>query len=928
MTRGIRQSEKPFFDLVSCPCFVLDGQGHFLEVNGAAPSVLGFEEPELVGRDVVDFVHPEERAAVKALLDADHRGYGVRTLDLRMRTRVGGHRWFRWTASWLGTPKLFVASQEAGRGLAEFAWHSHINDPLRLLVESVTDHGIFLLDGQGYVTSWNTGAQRLQGYDASDVLGESFAGFYTPEDRNAGVPEAELREAERAGRAESEGWRVRKDGTRFWATSVVTAVRDPGGKLLAYGVLLRDLTERKLADEHLRASEERLRLLVDAAQEYAIFMLDPVGRVLSWNAGAERIKGYTPAEIIGQHFSKFYTPEDVETRKPARALAEALETGRFTDEGWRLRKDGARFWASVVISRLITSSGELIGFGKVTRDLTARRKADEELRRSEERFRVLVDTVQDYAIFMLDPEGRVQSWNRGAQALKEYSAAEIIGQHFSKFYPPEDVASRKPTRELEAAMRDGRVEDEGWRLRKDGTRFWANVVITRLTDDHGKVLGFAKVTRDLTQRRAMEEAQREANVLLERRVAERTAELRAAEQKRHELELRLLESAKMEAIGRLAGGVAHDFNNMLTVIKGNVELLREGGDGVAVETRRDALAEVADAAERSAELTRQLLAFSRRQILIPRVLDVNEIVQGMLPMLNRLIGENIRVTTALAPDLLRTNADPSQIEQVILNLVVNARDAMPEGGDLAVETLNVKLDEVYAARRPEVRPGSYVMLAISDTGIGMDEATRARVFEPFFTTKGAGKGTGLGLATVHGVVRQSGGHVHVYSEQGHGSTFKVYLPATALAPEHVRGSAEEPCAVARPGARILLVEDEAAVRRLARAILTGMGHAVTEADDGEHALAVVARSRVQIDILVTDVVMPGMSGVQLYQQLREIYPELRVLYMSGYTENAVVHQGVLDPDVHFLQKPFTRDALCGKVRHVLDADRKPTSTDR
>ncbi|MCA1814625.1 MAG: PAS domain S-box protein, partial [Halobacteriales archaeon] len=376
--------------------------------------------------------------------------------------------------------------------------------PYQLLVESVRDYAIFMLDPRGYIRSWNQGAHRLKGYEASEVIGRHFSVLYPPADVASGKPMFELEVAAREGRYEDEGWRVRKDGSRFWANVVITALRGPEGDLVGFAKVTRDLTERKLAEEEMRHSEERFRALVDGVRDYAIYMLDAKGRVVSWNMGAERMKGYRPEEVLGQHFSLFF-PEDLRARHaPERELEQAAREGRFEEENWRVRKDGTRFWANVVLTPLRDSTGRLVGYAKVTRDLTEQKLSQEALRQSEERYRLLIEGVQDYAIFLLDPAGLVASWNPGAERLLGYAARDILGKPFTTFYVPEDRTSDKPERELREAREEGRYEEEGWRVREDGTRFWANVIVTPLFDAEGRLQGYAKVTRDLTASRAAE----------------------------------------------------------------------------------------------------------------------------------------------------------------------------------------------------------------------------------------------------------------------------------------------------------------------------------------------------------------------------------------------------------------------------------------
>jgi signal transduction histidine kinase/CheY-like chemotaxis protein len=384
---------------------------------------------------------------------------------------------------------------------------------------------------------------------------------------------------------------------------------------------------------------------------------------------------------------------------------------------------------------------------------------------------------------------------------------------------------------------------------------------------------------------------------------------------RNALEEQLRKSQRMEAVGRLVAGVAHDFNNLLTVILGTADLLLHG-TGPA-DPRQAGLGEIKSAAERAAILIRRLLAFSRQQVLEPRVLDPNSLIGELEGLLRRLIGEDVELRTRLAPDLGTVRADPGQLEQVILNLAVNSRDAMPGGGTLTLETANVELDEAYARDHPSVRPGPYVMLAVSDTGVGMDAATRAHIFEPFFTTKGRDQGTGLGLATVHGIVSQSGGYIWLYSEPGKGTTFKIYLPRVDEPPAPA-AAADVPTRELTGSETVLVVEDEDAVRALMRLTLEARGYQVLAAASPKEALELVARHPGSIPLVVTDVIMPGMSGGELAGRLAALRPEIRVIFVSGYTDDTIAHQGVLDPGVHFLQKPFTLEGLARKVREVLD----------
>lgn len=483
-----------------------------------------------------------------------------------------------------------------------------------------------------------------------------------------------------------------------------------------------------------QSEEGRYRLLVEAITDYAIYMLDPSGIISSWNQGAQRFKGYEPAEIIGQHFSLFYTPEDLAAGLPATALATAATEGKFEAEGWRIRKDGSRFWAYVIIDPIRSPSGKLLGYAKITRDLTERRKAEETLRQSEEQFRLLVQGVTDYAIYLLSPDGTVTSWNAGAERIKGYRSEEIIGQHFSQFYTPEEREAGVSQSALLTAKREGRYEKEGWRVRKDGTRFFAHVVIDIIRNEAGEHIGFAKITRDITERKEAQEK------------LEKTRET-------------LLQSQKMEAIGQLTGGIAHDFNNLLMAVLGSLELVRKR---VPDDPRvRSLLNNAVEGARRGAALTNRMLAFARRQELKVETIDIPELVRGMTELMRRALGPGVRIETRFPLATLSARADVNQLEMAVLNLAVNARDAMPAGGQIVIAA---REENIF--HKNGLAPGRYIALAISDTGEGMDEATLRRAMEPFFTTKGIGKGTGLGLSMVHGFAEQSGGAFTLRSKMG------------------------------------------------------------------------------------------------------------------------------------------------------------------
>jgi PAS domain S-box-containing protein len=642
----------------------------------------------------------------------------------------------------------------------------------------------------------------------------------------------------------------------------------------------------------LMTEDYRYRQLVEAVTDYAIFMLDPHGFVTSWNPGAQRFKGYLSAEIIGKHFSIFYTEDDRRRRIPEKALETAMREDRFEQEGWRVRKDGSRFWAHVVIDPIRAPSGEIIGFAKITRDLSERRQALEFLRRSEEQFRRFVRSVTDYSIYMVDAGGRITNWNLGAQRSRRYAPQEIIGEHFSCFYTAEDREAGAPEAALMAAARDGRSEAEGWRVRQDGTRFMANVVIEAIPDENGQIIGYAVITHDITEQRETQQALEEAREAL-------------------------FQSQKMEAIGQLTGGLAHDFNNLLTGILGSLQLAQVRLAQGCTEDIGRYLEMAQVSAKRAAAVTHRLLAFARRQALDPKPTNIRDLVQEMHELVRRTMGPGIEVELIAAEELWCVLVDANQLENALLNLCINARDAMPDGGKLTIEAGNEDVDEELASER-DLPPGAYVALSVRDTGTGMPRDVIEHAFDPFFTTKPIGEGTGLGLSMVYGFVRQSGGQACIGSEIGGGTSVTLYLPRHLGVPVAADIECEQPEATAvRHGTTALVVDDEAPVRSLIAEILADMGVHVTEADGGHAALKIIETSR-QIDLLVTDVGLPGgMNGRQLADAAIALCPGLKVLFITGYAENAVMRNGRLPAQMHVLTKPFSLDNLSAKVKDIL-----------
>jgi PAS domain S-box-containing protein len=694
----------------------------------------------------------------------------------------------------------------------------------RRLVDSVRDYAIFLLDTQGHVVSWNPGAERLKGYRADDIIGRHFSVFYPPAAIEKRWPQYELETAARLGRFEDEGWRVRKDGSYFWANVVITAVHDDGGKLIGFAKVTRDLTERRENEERLRESEERFRLLVDGVQDYAIFMLDTEGRIMSWNQGARRLKGYAAPEVIGKSFSMFYPPEALERGWPATELREAVRLGHFEDEGWRVRKDGSRFWASVLITALRDGEGTLRGFSKITRDLSERRAQDERLRQSEERLRLVLEGIQDYAILMLDPTGRITSWNSGAERITGYAGPEILGQSFERLYMPEDVAAGRPSEDLRQALLNRRFQEVGWRLRKGGESFWADVVITSLHDGEGRLRGFAHVTRDMSDRKRMESLEQQG-----RRLTEFLAML------------------------------AHELRNPLAPIRNAISIIGSHSD-----------------LPRDVAWSREVIDRQAGQLarIVDDLLDVSRITRGKLRLRGEPMDLNVAASRAIEGSRplidarrqrfdvrfwdrpIAVHGDMTRLTQVIVNLLNNAAKYTPEGGHVELVTSIEGEDGVVCVR---------------DNGMGIPPHLLERVFDLFAqgerTLDRSEGGLGIGLTLARRIVALHGGEIVARSEgTGHGSEFEIRLPRLDLdlpAPSPGQLGAG---AASRKRSIVVVDDNDDAASSMAM-LLRLMGHEVSVEHDGESALRRIEDERP--DIILLDIGLPGMSGYAVAERLRK-----------------------------------------------------------
>jgi PAS domain S-box-containing protein len=749
------------------------------------------------------------------------------------------------------------------------------------LVESKTD-GVILMDEAGEVLNFNPACERLFGYRASDVIGLNVR-VLMPWHERCGDGEPGQPATERPRNAVSIGHEVlgqRKDGSTFPLEFSVGEVKEQNGPIFVG--IVHDLSERRRAERATHDSERSFRQLVDSITDYAIYMLDASGHVTTWNKGAERIKQYAAAEIIGRHFREFYLEEPRSSGEPERNLALALRDGNYIAEDWRVRKDGTRFWASVVIDPILDDHGRLIGYAKITRDITEQRRAA--FLEASVRIKTIMQTVVDGVIW-IDAVGRIQMFNLACEKLFGYGADEVIGQNV-KILMPESY-SREHDRYLSNYHRSGEkkiigIGREVTGRRKDGSTFPMDLSVGEAKQD-GEAI-FVGIIHDLTERK-------------------RTAE-------------QLVQAQKMEIVGQLSGGIAHDFNNLLTVIIGNAEFLSE-----QLKARHD-LRQLSDdigrAGDRGGELTQRLLAFSRRQILRPVEVDCNNLLDAMHKLLRRTVREDIEIKTMFEPALELAFADAAQLESAVLNLAVNAQDAMVHGGRLTISTANASLDDHYQRLHPEVAAGDYVLVAVTDDGEGMPKEVIDRVFEPFFTTKEVGKGSGLGLSMVYGFVKQSSGHVSIYSEPGLGTTVRIYLPQAAIkTPRSLDPLPLDETAMPGGTEAVLVVEDDPFVRSYAVMRLQSLGYSVVAAVNGADALDKL-RTDTRIDVLFTDIVMPGgINGWQLAERAQQVRPGLPVLLTSGYALETLVKHGQHKEGFLVLTKPYRKADLARRLREVI-----------
>jgi PAS domain S-box-containing protein len=978
-------------------------------VNEACCRYFGKRYEELVGKTFLEFLPEEDRHLVSRHLSSFTFEDPVSTLEHRVLAPGGKIRWMHWTNRAMYNEQAnLIEFQAVGRDITERKKAEEAlresEERYRTLFEQSRD-AIYTTSREGQILDANKSMLDLFGYSAEEMIGSNAKRTYVYSgDRLKFQQMVEPKGFVR----DHEIKLCKKDGTQMDCLVTASVRRTPGGDILRYQGVIRDVTERRQSEQALRESEERFRELYDNApvgyHEYG-----REGRITRVNRTDLEMLGFTREEMVGHYIWEFNLNEEMVRQQVLEKLAGSRAPGQNLERTYK-RKDGTVLPVLIEDRLIQDENGRITGMRCTIQDITERKRAEESLRESEETVRALLNATTD-SVFLIDTGGNILTLNEMTAKRLDRRVDELLDTCVYDVIPPALAKARKA--HFDEATRSGqmvRFEDE-----RQG--IWFDIGVYPISDAQGKVAKLAVYARDITERKKVEEALRieknfnqtlvqtsplffvaigpdgktlmmneamlqalgytmdevvgkdylstfvpvgDREVLLpifqrlvhqkdstfnENRVLTKDGRELPAEwhgrsvskangdldyffgvgidvtqrkqvaEKMASLQEQFRLSQKMEAIGQLAGGIAHDFNNLLTIIKGYIHLslmeLKEE------DPLKEHLEEIGKAAERAANLISQILAFSRRQMMEMKVLDLNTILKDLDKMLRRLIGEDVELITQLPEDVGWVRTDSGQIEHVILNLAVNARDAMPDGGKLTIETANVELDEEYAKSHIAVNPGHYVMLAVSDSGVGMAPEVQNRVFEPFFTTKEKGKGTGLGLSTVYGIVKQSGGNIWVYSEPNHGTTFKIYLPRVYEAPEELKEEVTSE-AIHRGGETILLVEDEEEVRKLAVRVLEKQGYTVLEARDGAEALLLCQHKKEPIHLILTDVVMPQISGPELVEQLRQARQDFKVLYMSGYTDNSLTHQGVLEKRINYLEKPFTMAGLNKKVREVLN----------
>ncbi|GAB4338130.1 MAG: hypothetical protein Kow0037_21880 [Calditrichia bacterium] len=858
---------------------LINKSGRFVYVNNRSLEISGFTREELLNKNFTDVITPGERERIQELFMKRQLGKDVTSLyETEILTNTGQPKPVEIRATVISATgnELFTLIQ-----VIDLSHKKRLEEQLlreRDLLYTILTHipdFIYFKDPQCRFTRINYAMAEYFGLpNPNEAIGKTLLDFLPAKQAKALMDE-EKKLLSSGTPIINKIEHVQRRGKEFYFVVTKVPYYDRQNNVAGLVGISRDLTPMIKMEEALKASEKQYRSLIEQSND-AIYLLYN-GKFEVVNRKFCEMLGYSPEEIKSGEFDflKLVAPK---SRRFIQERYEKSQRGEVLPpvyEFTALTKDGREIELEASVSYLKYKNGTAAQ--GILRDITERKRVQMEINR-------LASVIEQAGevVLITDTEGKILYVNKAFQRITGYTPEEAIGQtpsilasghHDEKFY-----------KNLWRTIKTGKIwQAEMINRKKDGSEFHVKSLILLIRNPEGEIVNFAQLMRDITQEIHLEEQVRQ--------------------------------SQKMEAIGKLAGGVAHDFNNLLTVINGYSEILQASLPENSKARR--AAEQIRLAGERAASLTNQLLAFSRKQVVQPTVLNLNEVIRSTEKMLKRLIGEDIELISRLSENIKSIKIDPTQIDQVIMNMVVNARDAMPRGGKLTLETKNVELSEEYCAIHAEAQPGQYVMLAISDTGIGMSKQTMSQIFEPFFTTKGQGKGTGLGLSTVYGIIKQNNGFINVYSEPGHGSTFKIYFPV--FEKEIVEKEEKDTNRENLTGnEHILLMEDENTVRELAFSILKQAGYRITVCRNGMEAIERLKEAQTDWQLILTDVVMPKMSGVEAVEIIRNKFPEIPVIYMSGYTDDAILRHGLIGENIPFIQKPFTPKALLQKIREVLD----------
>lgn len=863
-------------------CIIDTSTATFLKVNPAFMETLGHSEKELLEKPFFEFIHPDDIDSTRSVIEKKlMQGAKIINFENRYRCRDGSYRWL----SWSSRPNLEKGVTYAiARDVTQWKLtEEKLNRSKSLLNTAghMAKVGGWELDAQTMEVSWTEETYRIHEVplDYKPPLEEAI-NFFHPDDRH--------RLSDAVSNALSEGKPydleirfITARGNHLWARTMCRPEIKDGRVIRLIGTF-QDITERKQAQQALLKSEERFRATLENLPG-GVFAHDLEGNFILVNSAACRMTGYSKQELLSMNVTSI-DPSSITRNDRIRLWNRLHRVNTMTIESTHFRKDGSDYQAEIHLTAITLEGHQIIL--PIVFDITKRKQAERALKKSEARINAIFQAAQNVSFIITDardPEPSVLEFSPGAANIFGYSREEMIGNPVSVLHIPEDIARFPQAHE---AMRQGKVgfSGEAMLVRKSGEKFPALFSTYPLFDEKGQMFAAVGVSFDISEQ--------------------------------HKLETQLRQAQKMESVGRLAGGVAHDFNNMLSIILGNTEIVLE--DMNPSDPLIANIKEIYKAAERSRNLTKQLLAFARKQTIDPKVLNLNIVLKDMLNMLQRLIGEDIHLQWLPSPELWPVSIDPTQVDQILTNLCINARDAIEGVGKVTIETANVFFDQAYVENHAGFRVGEYVMTAVSDNGCGIEQEALDSLFEPFFTTKETGRGSGLGLATIYGIVKQNNGFINVYSEPGQGTTFKVYLPRHRQQP-HVTAGKNRQKAGVTGNETVLLVEDENSILQMTRMMLERMGYKVMPAGSPNEAIRISSQqSAGEIHLLITDVVMPEMNGRELAGKLQHMYPNLKCLFMSGYTANVIAHHGVLDEGVAFINKPFSKQALALKIREVLD----------